>query len=170
MYQRGRAHGTEARLKGVNIVFGPSMGPLGKHPAGGRNWEGFGADPVLQAIGASETVRGIQDAGVIATAKHYIGNEQEHFRRALEWGLPNAMSSNIDDRTLHELYLWPFAESIRQHVGAVMCSYQMVNNSYACGNSKLLNGILKDELGFQGFVVSDWLAVRGGVSHALAGL
>jgi beta-glucosidase-like glycosyl hydrolase len=146
------------------------MGPLGRMPAGGRNWEGFGADPVLQGIAAAETIRGIQSEGVIATAKHYVLNEQEHFRQAFEWGLPNAMSANIDDRTLHELYVWPFAESVRAGVGSVMCSYQMVNNSYACGNSKILNGILKDELGFQGFVQSDWLAQRSGVSTALSGL
>lgn len=170
MYQRGRAHGQEARDKGINVLLGPAMGPLGKMPAGGRNWEGFGADPVLQAVGASQTIRGIQDAGVIATAKHFIGNEQEHFRQSFEWGLPNSISSNIDDRTLHELYMWPFAESIRAGVASVMCSYNLVNNSYACGNSKLLNGILKDELGFQGFVVSDWLAQRSGVASALAGL
>ena len=170
MYKRGRAHGLEARLKGINVLLGPSMGPLGRMPAGGRNWEGFGPDPVLQGIAASESIRGIQDEGVMATAKHYILNEQEHFRQSFEWGLPNALSSNVDDRTLHELYLWPFAESIRVGVASVMCSYNMVNNSYACGNSKLLNGILKDELGFQGFVQSDWLAQRSGVASALAGL
>lgn len=170
MYQRGRAHGQEARDKGINALLGPAMGPLGRMPAAGRNWEGFGADPVLQAAGASQTIKGIQDAGVIATAKHFIGNEQEHFRQSFEWGLPNSISSNIDDRTLHELYIWPFAESIRAGVASVMCSYNQVNNSYACGNSKLLNGILKDELGFQGFVVSDWLAQRSGVASALAGL
>jgi len=170
MYKRGRSHALEARLKGINILLGPSMGPLGKMPAGGRNWEGFGSDPVLQGVAAAATIRGIQDEGVIATAKHFIGNEQEHFRQSFEWGLPNAMSSNIDDRTLHELYLWPFAESVRAGVASVMCSYQMVNNSYACGNSKLMNGILKDELGFSGFVQSDWLAQRSGVASALAGL
>ena len=63
-------------------------------------------------------------------AKHYIVNEQEHFRQSFEWGLPNAMSSNVDDRTLHELYLWPFAESVRAGVASIMCSYQMVNNSW----------------------------------------
>ena len=146
------------------------MGPIGRNPAGGRIWEGFGADPVLQAVGAAQTIRGIQGEGVMATAKHFIGNEQEHFRQSFEWGLPNAMSSNIDDRTLHEIYAWPFAESVRAGVASVMCSYQMINNSYACGNSKLMNGILKDELGFQGFVQSDWLAQRSGVASALAGL
>lgn len=146
------------------------MGPFGRMPAGGRVWEGFGSDPVLQGVAAAQTIKGIQDEGVMATAKHFIANEQEHFRQSYEWGLPNALSSNIDDRTLHEIYLWPFAESIRVGVASVMCSYNLVNNSYACGNSKLLNGILKDELGFQGFVQSDWLAQRSGVASALAGL
>lgn len=170
MRAHGVAHGREARLKGIHALLGPCMGPIGRNPAGGRNWEGFGSDPVLQAVASYETVQGIQSENVMATAKHYVGNEQEHFRQSFEWGLPNAMSSNIDDRTLHELYAWPFAESVRAGVASVMCSYQMVNNSYACGNSKLMNGILKDELGFQGFVQSDWLAQRSGVASALAGL
>ena len=168
--QRGAAHGREARLKGVHVLLGPAMGPLGRQPAGGRVWEGFGSDPVLQGIAAAETIEGIQGEGVMATAKHFVGNEQEHFRQSFEWGLPNALSSNIDDRTMHEVYAWPFAESIRVGVASIMCSYQMVNNSYACGNSKLLNGMLKDELGFQGFIQSDWLAQRSGVASALAGL
>ena len=170
MRQRGAAHGKEAKGKGINVLLGPAMGPLGRNPAGGRVWEGFGADPVLQGIAAAETIRGIQGEHVMATAKHYVGNEQEHFRQSFEWGLPNALSSNIDDRTMHEIYAWPFAESVRAGVASVMCSYQMVNNSYACGNSKLMNGILKDELGFQGFLQSDWLAQRSGVGSALAGL
>jgi beta-glucosidase len=170
MRKRGADHARQARLKGVNVLLGPAMGPLGRNPAGGRVWEGFGSDPVLQGIAAYETIQGIQSQGIIATAKHFIGNEQEHFRRGLEWGLPEALSSNIDDRTLHEIYAWPFAESVRAGVASVMCSYQMVNNSYACQNSKLMNGILKDELGFQGFIQSDWLAQRSGVASALAGL
>lgn len=167
---RGFALGKEARLKGVNIILGPSMGPLGMMPAGGRNWEAFGSDPVLQGVAAAETIRGIQRNGVMATAKHFIGNEQEHFRQSFEWGTPTALSSNIDDRALHEVFAWPFAESVRADVASVMCSYQMVNNSYACENSKLINGILKDELGFQGFVQSDWLAQRSGVHSAIGGL
>ncbi|OAT09586.1 beta-glucosidase [Blastomyces gilchristii SLH14081] len=170
MYKRGFALGKEARLKGVNILLGPAMGPIGVLPAGGRNWEGFGSDPVLQGVAAAETIRGVQDNGVMATAKHYVLNEQEHFRQEGEWGIPIAMSSNIDDRSLREVYVWPFAESVRAGVASVMCAYQMVNNSYACQNSLILNGILKDELGFQGFVQSDWLAQRSGVASALAGL
>ncbi|KAK2871765.1 hypothetical protein FQN49_002847 [Arthroderma sp. PD_2] len=170
MRKRGEALGREARRKGVNILLGPSMGPLGVLPAAGRNWEGFGTDPVLQAIAAAETIKGTQNEGVIATAKHFVMNEQEHFRQPYEWGIPEAMSSNVDDRTLHEVYVWPFAESVRAGVGSVMCAYQMVNNSYSCSNSRLLNGILKDELAFQGFVQSDWYAQQSGVASALAGL
>lgn len=107
---------------------------------------------------------------VYILVKHFVANEQEHFRQSFEWGLANALSANIDDRTMHELYLWPFGDAVKAGVASVMCSYNMVNNSYACGNSKLLNGLLRDELGFQGFVMSDWLAQRGGVSSALAGL
>ena len=168
--ERGIALGEEARAKGVNVIIGPSMGPLGMMPAGGRNWEGFGSDPVLQGVAAAETIRGIQSTGVMATAKHYVMNEQEHFRQAGEWFKPSAMTVNINDRALHEVFVWPFAESIRADVASIMCSYQMVNGSYACENSKLLNGILKDELGFQGFVQSDWLAQRSGVNSALSGL
>lgn len=76
----------------------------------------------------------------------------------------------MDDRSLHEIYAWPFADAIKVGVGSVMCSYEQVNNSYACQNSKLLNGILKDEMGFQGFVQSDWGAHHAGVGAALAGL
>lgn len=170
LHARGAAHGEEARGKGIHVLLGPCVGPLGRMPAGGRNWEGFSADPYLAGVAAAETIRGMQSEGVMATIKHFVANEQEHFRQAWEWGLPNALSSNIDDRTLHELYAWPFADAVKAGVASVMCSYNMVNNSYACQNSKLLNGVLKDELGFQGFVMSDWGAQRAGVDSALAGL
>lgn len=71
---------------------------------------------------------------------------------------------------MHELYLWPFADAVRAGVGAIMCSYQQVNNSYGCQNSQLLNGLLKDELKFEGFVMSDWAAQHAGVDAGLAGL
>jgi beta-glucosidase len=119
MYLRGRAHGKEARLKGIHVLLGPAMGPLGRMPAGGRNWEGFGSDPVLQGVAAAQTIKGIQEEGVMATAKHYLLNEQEHFRQAWEWGIPNAISSNVDDRTLHEIYAWPFADSVKAGVTSV---------------------------------------------------
>ncbi|KAG5986921.1 hypothetical protein E4U43_005296 [Claviceps pusilla] len=99
----------------------------------------------------------------------------EHFRQAGEsmgygFNISESLSSNIDDKTLHEVYAWPFADAIRAGVGSIMCSYNQVNNSYSCQNSKLLNGILKDEMGFQGFIMSDWQAQHAGASAAVAGL
>lgn len=175
LYARGYAMGQEHRGKGVTVQLGPVAGPLGRAPEGGRNWEGFSPDPVLTGVSMAETIRGIQDAGVIACAKHLIGNEQEHFRQAPEavgygYNITESVSANIDDKTMHELYLWPFADAVRAGVGSVMCSYNQVNNSYSCQNSKLLNGYLKGELGFQGMVMSDWAAQHTGVSSALAGL
>lgn len=79
MYQRGKAMGQEHKDKGVNVMLGPSAGPLGRHPEGGRNWEGFAADPWLTGIGMAETIKGIQDTGVIACAKHFIANEQGEY-------------------------------------------------------------------------------------------
>lgn len=82
----------------------------------------------------------------------------------------HAMSSNVDDKTIHELYAWPFYDSLKAGAASVMCSYNRVNNSYACQSSKLLNGLLKTEMGFEGFVVSDWQAQHTGIASANAGL
>lgn len=166
-YQRGYAMGSEHRGKGVDMQLGPVVGPLGRSPEGGRNWEGFSPDPVLSGIAVYETVQGIQEAGVIACTKHYILNEQEHFRQAgagSNFGINTAesISSNVDDITMHELYLWPFADAVRAGTGAIMCSYNQINNSYGCANSYTLNYLLKGELGFQGAVVSDWGAQHSG--------
>lgn len=110
-YLRGKAMGEEHRDKGIDVQLGPAAGPIGRSPDGGRNWEGFSPDPVNTGILMAETIQGIQDAGVIACAKHYIGNEQENFRQAPEavgygYNITEASSSNIDDKTMHELYLW----------------------------------------------------------------
>ncbi|KAK3679727.1 hypothetical protein LTR78_000103 [Recurvomyces mirabilis] len=150
IYARGNALGAEAKGVGVNVQLGPVAGPLGKIPNGGRGWEGFAVDPYLTGIAMAQTIQGMQDAGVQACAKHYIGNEQELNRET--------MSSNIDDRTLHELYLWPFADAVKANVASVMCSYNQLNSSWACENSKILNGTLKTELNFPGYVMSDWNA------------
>ena len=114
----------------------------------------------------------MQSVGAQSCAKHFIGNEQETQRNPSM--TPNgttieAISSNIDDRTMHELYLWPFADAVRAGVSSIMCSYNRVNQTYACENSKLLNGILKEELGFQGYVMSDWGGTHSGLPSILAG-
>ncbi|KAK2609284.1 hypothetical protein QQS21_002219 [Conoideocrella luteorostrata] len=166
--RRGAAMGGEFRRKGVNVLLGPVVGPAWRVVRGGRNWESFSADPYLSGSLAAQTIQGVQSEGVQTSLKHYIANEQELNRQP--GGESEAVSSNIDDQTLHELYLWPFQDGVRAGTGNIMCSYQRINNSYGCANSKTLNGILKTELGFQGFVMSDWDAQHAGVASALAGM
>lgn len=169
IYQRGQDMGMEHKLKGVDIQLGPVVGPLGRSPEGGRNWEGFSPDPVLSGIAVANTIQGMQSSGIMACTKHYILNEQEHFRQG-GTNISDSISSNLDDVTMHELYLWPFADAVRAGTASVMCAYNQVNNSYNCQNSQTLNKLLKAELGFQGFVMSDWSGQHSGVSSALAGL
>ena len=96
--------GGEFRKKGVNMLLGPVVGPAGRVVLSGRNWEGFSVDPYLSGALVYETIEGIQEQGVMTSTKHYIANEQETNRNP--GGNVEAVSSNIDDRTLHELYLW----------------------------------------------------------------
>ncbi|KAK6067280.1 cel3e secreted beta-glucosidase [Seiridium cupressi] len=169
--QRAVYMGNEARVKGVNVLLGPVVGPIGRVAEGGRNWESFSVDPYLSGGLVYETVSGVQSTGVITSTKHFIAQEQETHRLSTSTGdFAESISSNIGDKALHELYLWPFAEAVRAGTGNVMCSYARLNNSYSCQNSKGLNGLLKGELGFQGWVVSDWGAQKSGVASALAGL
>ncbi|KAF2773989.1 beta-glucosidase-like protein [Teratosphaeria nubilosa] len=168
MYRYGEAIGHEYRGKGIKQALLPVAGPLGRLARGGRNWEGFGADPYLSGVAMYAETLGVQDQGVIATAKHFLLNEQEY--RRLPGHAGEAISANADDRTTHELYVFPFMDALRAGSASVLCSYQRVNNSYACQNSKLMNGILKTELGFQGYVTSDWSGQHSGVASANAGL
>jgi beta-glucosidase len=168
MYQYGRAMGKEYKGKGVHVALGPCAGPLGRVAVGSRNWEGLGSDPYLAEAGMTGVAKGVHDSGVIASLKHWLLNEQEY--RRMPSVLGESISSNVDERTLHEVYAFPFMGPIRYGAGSVMCSYNRANNSYACQNSKLLNGVLKTELGFEGFVVSDWGAVQSGVGSANAGM
>ncbi|EXK77894.1 beta-glucosidase G [Fusarium oxysporum f. sp. raphani 54005] len=177
LYQRGLAMGREFKAKGVHVILGPVAGPLGRSAYGGRNWEGFSSDPYLTGVAMEKTIQGHQDAGAQACAKHFIGNELESMRNpkynksgTVTDISVEALSTNIDDRTLHELYLWPFANAAKAKAASFMCSYQRINGSYACQNSKILNGVLKEELGYQGYVLSDWGATHAGVAAIEGGL
>lgn len=108
---------------------------------------GYSNDPYLTGVLTYDTVKSTQEVGVMATIKHMLGNEQDNHR--FPNGDVEALSANIDDKTLHELYLWPFADALYAGSATAMCSYTRLNNSYGCQNSKLLNDILKTELGFQ---------------------
>ncbi|KAI1841675.1 hypothetical protein JX266_012140 [Neoarthrinium moseri] len=169
-HQRGVGMAAEFKAKGVQVALGPVVGPLGRVATGGRNWEGYSNDPYLAGVLAYDTVQGMQSVGVTASTKHFIANEQETNRNPNSSNGISAVSSNIDDKTMHELYLWPFQDAVKAGTGSIMCSYNRINNSYGCANSKTQNGLLKTELGFQGFVVSDWGAQHAGVATALAGL
>ncbi|GLA35267.1 hypothetical protein AnigIFM63309_010670 [Aspergillus niger] len=170
--ERAKYMGQEFHRKGVNLLLGPVVGPLGRVAEGGRNWEGFSNDPYLTGALVYETVQGVQSSGVGVSTKHYIGNEQETNRNpeTVNGVDVASVSSNIDDKTIHELYLWPFQDAVLAGSVAIMCSYERINNSYACQNSKTLNGLLKTELGFQGYVITDWGAQHGGIASANAGL
>jgi len=168
MRRFGEGMGMEYYQKGINVALLPVAGPLGRVARGGRNWEGFGADPYLSGAGMEAVTRGVQEQGVIVQSKHWLLNEQEYRRNPGPEG--ESLSSNVDDRTIHELYVFPFMDSLKAGAASIMCSYQRVNNSYGCQNSKLLNGILKTELGFNGFVTSDWWAQHAGVASANAGM
>ncbi|KAG6908118.1 hypothetical protein DXG01_006087 [Tephrocybe rancida] len=138
---RGLYMGLEHVGKGVNVALGPMMN-LARVAEGGRNFEGFGEDPFLAGEAAYETILGMQQGGVQACAKHFIDNEQEHDRMT--------SSSNVDDRTQHEIYAQPFIRSVMAGAASIMCSYNQINGTYACENNKTLNDVLKRELGFQG--------------------
>jgi len=129
----------------------------------GRNFEYFGEDPFLAARIAVNTIQGIQEQGVVATAKHFAGNNSEFARMTL--------TSDIDERTLREIYLPAFEASVKEgKVGAVMDAYNLVNGTYMTENNHLNNEILKKEWGFDGIVMSDWGATHDGLAAANGGL
>ena len=151
----------EAVRKGVNVILGPGMN-MTRNPLYGRNLEYTGEDPYLTGQLGAGLVKGIQSRPVIADAKHFLLNEQEIDRMT--------SSSEVDERTMREIYLPPFEAAVEAGVGSVMCSYNRIASVYACENPGLLNELLKDELGFDGFVVSDWGATHSTAPAANAGL
>jgi beta-glucosidase len=110
----------------------------------------------------AQTVEGMQEAGVQATAKHWIANEQELHRETI--------SSDVPDRVLRELYIWPFMDAVHSNVAAAMCSYNKLNGTWACESDSVMNKILKDELGFRGYIMSDWNAQHSTTGSANGGL
>ncbi len=148
--------------KGVNVHLAPMMN-LVRAPQGGRSFEGSGEDPFLSGQMAAASVRGIQSLGIIATAKHFIDNDQEESRFD--------MTSDIDERTQHEIYMPPFKASVQAGAGAIMCAFNRINGVFSCENGTALNQWLKGELGFTGFVMSDWYpSVHGTVAAAVGGM
>ena len=158
----GGGLGRDARARGVHFVLGPGMN-IYRAPMCGRNFEYYGEDPYLASRMAVALIEGVQGQGVIATAKHFAGNNQEYDRYNV--------SSDIDERTLREIYLPAFEASVKEaKVGAVMDAYNLVNGVHMTQNDYLNNQILKKEWAFDGILMSDWDATHDGIAAANGGL
>jgi len=143
----GKLIGREARSHGVDIALQPFIN-LDRDIAWERGYNTFGEDPFLTGQIGAEEIRGVQSEGVMAQAKHFIAYET------------NSTDVVVDDQTLHEAYMAPFAEASAAGVASIMCSYNKINGQYACGNAALLQGALREQIGFKGFITSDWGATH----------
>lgn len=158
----GESLGKDARARSVNFLLGPGVNIL-RSPLDGRNFEYPSEDPFLNASIGVAYIQGVQSQGVIATVKHFAVNNQEFNR--------HDASSDLDERTLREIYLPAFEAAVtKAHVDAVMDSYNLINGVHATQNEMLNLKILKGEWGFQGILMSDWFATYDSVGAANYGL
>ena len=158
----GVALGEEAQAKDVDVLLGPTIN-IHRHPLGGRHFESFSEDPFLTGKIATNYVQGVQSKNVAACLKHFVGNDTEYERHSI--------SSNIDAQTLREIYLLPFEMGIKEgNAKVVMSAYNKLNNIFCSSHQDLLIKILKEEWGFDGYVVSDWGAALETIENANGGL
>lgn len=158
----GAALGEECQAENVAVLLGPGAN-IKRSPLCGRNFEYFSEDPFLSSEMAANHIKGVQSQGIGTSLKHFAANNQEHRRMSVD--------AKVDERTFREIYLASFEGAVKQaRPWTVMCSYNRVNGEYSAENKKLLTDILKDEWGFEGFVVSDWGAVNERVGSLIAGL
>lgn len=161
-YEIGEALGEEANDKDVDVLLGPTIN-LHRHPLGGRHFENYSEDPFLVGKLATAYVKGVQSKKVSACLKHFIANDTEFER--------HTSSSNVDERTLREVYLLPFEMAVKEgNSKSVMSAYNKLNNIYCSSHKELLIDILKKEWNFDGYVVSDWGAALETVENAHGGL
>ncbi|WP_019420579.1 beta-glucosidase family protein [Paenibacillus sp. OSY-SE] len=162
LHEVGVALGAEGRQMGVQLLLGPGIN-MKRTPLGGRNFEYYSEDPCLSGELGAAFVNGLQSQGVGASVKHYACNNQEYEKMIT--------SSEVDERTLREIYLNAFERIVKKaNPWTIMCSYNLVNGSYASENEHLLNDILREEWGYEGVVLSDWTAVNDRISGLKAGL
>ncbi|KAG4220892.1 putative beta-glucosidase I [Phytophthora cactorum] len=160
--EAGRKMGEEAKVKGAHAILGPTIN-MQRGPLGGRGFESLGEDPFLAGLGAAALVRGIQSTGIQATNKHFVCNDHEHKR--------NAVQAIITERALREIYALPFQLVVRDsNPGSFMTAYNGVNGTYCSENPKLLDQVLRGEWGWDGMVMSDWYGTYSTTEAALAGL
>ena len=151
MYEVGKAQGEENKEKGINVALAPCANMM-RNPKGGRVWEAYGDDPYYVGVCAAQVTKGMQDAGVIACLKHFVANDQETYRKA--------SSSNMDMQTLMDIYAEPFYRSIHEaEVASMMVAYNAVNDVYCFESEFIMTKVLRDILGFRGFLMSDWWAI-----------
>ncbi|SIQ16681.1 beta-glucosidase [Cellulosimicrobium aquatile] len=163
--ETGQAFAREARAHGVDVVLAPQVN-IQRTPVGGRHFECYSEDPYLTAQIGTGVVRGLQDQGVAACVKHYVANDSETQR--------TSYVSHVDPRVLREVYLAPFEDAVAAGAWSVMAAYNQVDDGVESGpmtgHRHLLTAVLKDELGFDGAVVSDWVATRTTELSANGGL
>jgi beta-glucosidase len=158
----GRLLAQEARRKGVHVVLGPTIN-LHRSPLGGRHFEAFSEDPYLTGVLAAAYVAGVQDGGVGTTAKHFVANEAETARYSV--------NNIVSPRALRELYLAPFETVVEKaHPWGIMSAYNAVNGPTMTEHHYLQNEVLRGEWGFDGCVVSDWMAARDTVGAVTGGM
>src|SRR6267142_4374328 len=160
--QVGTEIGRDARSKGVHFLLGPGVN-IYRAPMNGRNFEYLGEDPFLASRIAVGYIKGVQDQGVSATVKHFMGNNSEYDRHNTD--------SDMDERTMREIYLPVFEAAVREaHVGAIMDSYNLTNGAHMTQNDYLNTDVAKKEWGFNGIIMSDWTSTYDAVAAANGGL
>lgn len=162
MRRVGALLGDESIAKGAKVLLAPTIN-LHRNPLGGRNFECYSEDPFLTGALATGFVQGVQSRNVAVTAKHFVGNDSEFER--------NTIDTQVDERTLREVYLAPFEAVVKQgDAWGIMSSYNRLNGTFASEHEWLLTDVLRTQWGFDGFVVSDWFAARSTGASARAGL
>lgn len=157
----GRELGKECIAKGVNLLLGPGIN-IKRNPLCGRNFEYYSEDPLVSGVLGSAFVQGVQENGVGACVKHFFANNQEYRRMN--------SSSNLDERTAHEIYLSAFERVVKEaKPWAIMAAYNKVNGEYCTENKEILTDILRKEWGYEGTVISDWGAVHDRAKAIAAG-
>ena len=152
MYKIGAAQAREFKGKGIDIMLSPCINIL-RNPLGGRVWEAYGENPFLSGETAVQAIKRIEEQGVRACAIHYVGNEIEDPR--------HNSTSNILEQAFWEIYIEPFYKSVKKgNVASIMESYNAVNGEFMTRNKRLLQEILKDKIGFAGFIMSDWWVIN----------
>lgn len=158
----GEALGNECQAEGVSVILGPAVN-IKRSPLCGRNFEYYSEDPYVASEMAGALIHGIQSKNVGTSIKHFLANNQETRRMSSD--------SRVDERTLHEIYLAAFEGAVKKEKPwTVMCSYNKINGTYAAQNHLYLTETLRDQWGFDGYVMSDWGAVNNRVEDLKAGL